>query len=61
MAFKSDTFRRPDGRWVFIATEDGRVFEYVNPVRWEPITKEDLLKLKYQAMDAFDEAARAGR
>jgi hypothetical protein len=53
-AFTSDTFRRPDGRWVFVAEEEGSTYELVHPDKFTPFTEAQLLAMKLDAMEKFD-------
>lgn len=59
MSFKSDTFRRPDGRWVFVATEGDKYFEYTHEGKWTPFTEEQLHAMKLEAMALFDGGTEA--
>lgn len=58
MAFRSDTFRRPDGRWVFIAIElldDDKqsTYELVHPDKFTPFTADQIFAMKLDAMEKF--------
>ena len=57
--FATDTFRRADGRWVFIAIEvydDGTksTYELTHPEKFTPFTEAQLHAMKMDAMEKFD-------
>lgn len=63
MAFRSDTFRRPDGRWVFIAIElndddTQSTYELVHPDKFTPFTEAQMLAMKLDAMQKFSGAPK---
>ena len=53
MSFVSECIRRPDGRWVFIATEDGNRYELVHPDKFTPFTEAQKHAMKLDALSKF--------
>ena len=53
-AFHSESIKRPDGHWVFIATQDGNRYEMVHPGKHIPFTELQLHDMRLDAMSKFE-------